>query len=83
MELVLQMMMVRSMSDSAGARVDQLRELAQGLHDLAGALAAGGDDDDVHLGVAAGDLLEHGLAGAEGAGDAVGAAPGHREEACR
>ena len=80
MEEVLQTMMVRSMRDCAGVRIQELRELLQGLHDLAGALAAGRDDHDVHVRVAAGDLLEHRLAGAEGAGDAVGSALGHGEE---
>ena len=65
---------------AAGARVGEHGELAQRLHDLAGALAAGRHDHHVDVGVAAGELLQHGLAGAERPGDAVGAALGHREE---
>ena len=68
---------------AAGARVLQLRELLQQLHDLAGALAAGGDDDDVDVGVPAGELLQDRLARAEGAGDAVGPPLHHREKTCR
>jgi hypothetical protein len=79
MELVLQMMSVRSIR-LLPVRGPQLRELAQRLHHLARALAARRDDHHVDVRVAAGDLLQHRLAGAEGPGDAVGAAAGHREE---
>ena len=60
--------------------VDQLGELLQGLHDLAGAFPARGGDDDVDLRVARGRLLENRLAGAERTGNAVGAADCDGEE---
>ena len=60
--------------------VGQLGEFLEGLDDLAGPLAAGGDDDDVDLGVAARGLLQDGLAGPERPGDAVGAAAGDGDE---
>jgi hypothetical protein len=62
------MMTVRSIRLRPVRGSIDLGELAQGLDDLAGPLAAGGDDHDVDVGVAAGDLLEHRLPRPKGPG---------------
>ncbi len=64
----------------AGARVDELGELLEHLGQLVAALAAADVDDDVGVRPLRERLLEHGLAGAEPAGDRGGAAARDREE---
>jgi hypothetical protein len=80
MEEVLQMMIVRSIRDLPVLGSRSSGNSLRVFHDLARPVAAGRDDDDVHVRVAAGDLLEDCLAGAEWTGNAVGTAPGDGEE---
>ena len=63
-----------------GARIDERGELLEHLGQLVAALAAGDVDDDVGVCPFRERLLEHGLAGAEPAGDRGGAAAGDREQ---
>ena len=72
--------MVRSISDAAGARVDERGELLQYLGELVAALTAGDVDDDVGVRPFRQRLLQHGLAGAEPAGDRGGATARDREQ---
>ena len=65
---------------AAGVRVDELRELGEDLHDLVGALSAGGHHDHVGLALLGDGVLEHGLAASERSRDESGAALGDRVE---
>ena len=65
---------------AAGAGVDELGELLEDFHHLAGALAAGRHHHHVHGGVLGFHVLQNRLACAEGAGHAEGAALDHRQE---
>ena len=64
----------------AGARVLELRELVEHLGHLVAALAAADVDDHVGVAPLGERFLQHGLAGAEAAGQRGAAAARHREQ---
>ena len=65
---------------AAGRRILDAREFLDGFHDLARTLAAGNDQNDIHPRMLGQRMLQHRLAGAEGAGDAGSPAARDREE---
>ena len=65
---------------AARSGVGQFGEFLECFDDLAGPFTAGGDDDDIDLGVAADRLLQDGFSGPERPRDAVGAAAGDGNE---